>query len=240
MAQEIGTARTKVGEVADFCGLIFLGVAGVRGRSGNDEIVDDVAVARIVDGDGSIGFVREIEDVFVAGVVDEPEVRDGVRFQAPATVSINHIVEDESRRCVGRTVVVSAIAEIEDDAVAVGVLLTLVDFACDEVVRDDVVKAGMAVEPLIGVEGDAAGPAIPLRDFGGGRHVAVVNDDVVVGGEVVAIDGPDAGAAGVDDRVFDEAQVVAAAAEEAIAGVAVAVEMEAAKFQIGWAGRELA
>src|SRR5437899_7149278 len=30
--------------------------------------------------------------------------------------------------------------------------------------RDDVVEAGIPVEPLVGVEGDAARPAIPLRD----------------------------------------------------------------------------
>ena len=68
----------------------------------------------------------------------------------------------------------------------------MVDFAGNDVVRDDVVEAGIPVEPLVGVEGDAARPAIPLRDLGRARHVAVVDDDVVIGGEIVATDGADA------------------------------------------------
>ena len=41
-------------------------------------------------------------------------------------------------------------------------------------------------------------------------------DEVVVAGEVVAIDGADAGAAGVVDGVGHEAQVMAALAEESV------------------------
>src|SRR2546429_7870431 len=45
--------------------------------------------------------------------------------------------------------------------------------------------------------GDAAGPAVPLGVGSGGRHVAVVVDEVVVGGEVVAVAGADAGGGGI-------------------------------------------
>src|SRR5207248_5583879 len=62
------------------------------------------------------------------------------------------------------TTLFRSIAEVENDAVAVGVFGALVDFAGNDVVRDDVVEAGIPVEPLVGVEGDAARPAIPLRD----------------------------------------------------------------------------
>jgi len=42
------------------------------------------------------------------------------------------------------------------------VVSALVDFAGDDVVGDDVVEAGVVIEPLVGVVGDSAGPAVPL------------------------------------------------------------------------------
>jgi len=65
-----------------------------------------------------------------------------------------------------------------------------------------------------------------------------VVDEVVIGGEVVAVDGSDTGAAGIGDGVGDEAEVVGAAAEEAVGGVGIAVKVEAAEFEISGAGRE--
>jgi len=118
------------------------------------------------------------------------------------------------------------------------VVSALVDFAGDDVVGDDVVEAGVVIEPLVGVVGDSAGPAVPLGVGGTGRDEAVVVDEVVIGGEVVAVDGSDTGAAGIGDGVGDEAKVVRAAAEEAIGGIGIAVEVEAAEFEISGAGRE--
>jgi len=61
-------------------------------------------------------------------------------------------------------------------------------FAGDDVVGDDVVETGIGIEPLGTVVGDGAGPAV---------EIAVVVDEVVVAGEIVAPDGADTGAAGV-------------------------------------------
>ena len=101
-------------------------------------------------------------------------------------------------------------------------------------------KAGVAVKPLIAVEGNPTGPTILVRYGRNRRHVSVVIDEVVVGGEVIALDGSDAGAAGVGDGVVDKANVVRAAAEETVGGVALAIEVKAAKFEIGGFGRKAA
>jgi hypothetical protein len=50
-----------------------------------------------------------------------------------------------------------------------------------------------------------------------------VVDEVVVGGQIIAVDRADAGAAGIGDRVSDEASVMAATAEETVSGSAAAV-----------------
>src|SRR5437870_10517239 len=78
MAPQIGAAKAQISEVADFFGLVFLRVAWVGGCGRDHEVVDDVAVVRIIDGDGSVAFLGKIQNIFVAGVVDKPEVRDGV------------------------------------------------------------------------------------------------------------------------------------------------------------------
>ena len=108
--EKIRTAEAQVRKVVDVLDGMFFRVAGVRGSRGNNKIVDDVAVVGIVDGDGSVGPVGKVEDILVAGVVDKPEVRHRVGFQAATAVSIDNIADDESRRRVGGAVVVSAIA----------------------------------------------------------------------------------------------------------------------------------
>jgi len=65
-----------------------------------------------------------------------------------------------------------------------------------------------------------------------------VVDEVVIGGKVVAVDGSDTGAAGIGDGVGDEAEVVGATAEETVGGIGIAVEVEAAEFEISGTGRE--
>src|SRR5215472_14942874 len=99
---------------------------------------------------------------------------------------------------------------------------------------------GVVVEPDVRVIGDGAGPAIPLRDGSGRGNVAVVVHEVVVGHQIVAADSADAGAAGIGDRVRDKRYVMAAAAEEAVSGVAVAIEIEALEDDVGGDGRERA
>jgi hypothetical protein len=179
-----------------------------------------------------------VQVVVIAGIVDDPEVGDDVGDDASATIAVDDVVEDEGGRSIGGGRVIGTGAEVKDDAVAVGLMRALVDFAGDDVVRDDVVEAGVVIEPLVGVVGDGAGPAIPAGVGGAGGDVAVVVDEVVVGGEVIAVDGGDTGAASVGDGVGEKAEMVGAAAEEAIGGIAIAVQVEALEFEIGGARRE--
>jgi hypothetical protein len=124
---------------------------------------------RVVGFDGAERGFGGIEVVVIAGIVDDPEVGDDVSDDAPAAIAVDDVVEDEGGRSVGGGGGVGAAAEVEDDAVAVGVVGALVNFAGDDVVGDEVVEAGVGIEPLIGVEGDGAGPAVVGGDGGGGR-----------------------------------------------------------------------
>jgi len=65
-------------------------------------------------------------------------------------------------------------------------------------------------------------------------------DGVVIGGEVIAIDGGDPGTTRVGDGVGDKTKVVGTATEKAVGGVASTIQIEAAEFEIGRAGRETA
>jgi len=62
----------------------------------------------------------------------------------------------------------------------------------------------------------------------------------VIGREVVALDGANPGPAGIADAVANEAQMVGAAAEKAIAGLTSAVQMEPAELQVGRIRRKAA
>jgi len=225
VAEVIRSAVEQVGVEEDVGTAVVLAVGGVAAVPGIGDVVDDVAVAGAVGSEGGeIGLVG-IQVVFVAGIVDDIEVLDVVGLDAAAAIAVDDVVEDEGR---GRVA-----AEIEDDAVAVGMVGSVVELADDGVVGDDVVEAGVGIEPLAGVERDAAGPA-PPGDVGGvGGDVAVVADEVVIGGDVIAMDGGDAGAAGIANGVADEAEVVRAGAVEAVEGVALAVEVEVAEFEVG-------
>jgi hypothetical protein len=108
------SVEVHVGGVVDFGDGVVLGERGGAGADGKGDVVDHVPVARAVDGElGEIGF-GGIESVFVAGVVDDVEVLDLVGLDAAATIAVDDVVDDEGRRSVA--------AEIEDDAVAVGVV----------------------------------------------------------------------------------------------------------------------
>jgi len=92
------------------------------------------------------------------------------------------------------------------------------------------VEARVIVEPLIAVVRDTTGPAIPLRHACGRRHVAIVVDDVVIGSEVIAVSAADTRTSRIADRVSNKAQVMAAAAEEGVTGVATPIQIQSAKF----------
>ena len=96
-------------------------------------------------------------------------------------------------------------------------------FSSDDVVGDYVVKPGIGVEPPRTIERDPAGPAIIAGYRRSQRHVSVVMNDIVIGGEVVAVDGGDAGTTGIGDGVRDETKVMGTAAEKAVGGAASAI-----------------
>ena len=96
-------------------------------------------------------------------------------------------------------------------------------FPSDEIVGNDVVEPRIGVEPSGAVEGNSAGPAIIVGYRRSQRHVSVVMNDVVIGGEVVAVDGGDAGTTGIGDGVRDETKVMGTAAEKAVGGAASAI-----------------
>src|SRR5205814_523162 len=162
----VRSAEEQVGVEEDVGTAVVLSVGGVAAVPGIGDVVDDVAVAGAVEGDGGeIGLIG-IQVVFVAGVVDDIEVLDEVGLDAAAAVAVDDVVDDERGRGVA--------AEIQDDAVAVGVVGSVVEFPGDDVVGDDVVEAGVVVEPEAGVERDAAGPAPPGYVLRADGDVAVV------------------------------------------------------------------
>jgi len=216
-------------EIGDSAGLF---VGGVVGADGHGDVVDDEAVVGVGGGEGAEIRFQGIEVVFIAGIVDEPEVGDDIAEDAATAIAVDDVVDDEGGRSIGSGGVIGAGTEVEDDAVAIGMIGGAVEFTDDDIVGDDVVEAGVVVEPLVGVERDAAGPAVPLRDGGGRGEIAVVEDEVVIGGEVIAVASGDAGAAGIVQGVGDEAEVMSTAAPESVAGVALAVQVEAAEFEV--------
>ena len=235
----VGAFKAQVRKEINILRGFFLGVARVGAAPGNGEMVDYISVVRINDADGGLSALWQIQDIFVARVVDEPKIGDGKGLDATTTIRIDDIVDHECGGSVRRTVLFGAIAEVQDDAIAIGVFRTLVHFIGHDVVGDDVVKPRISVEPLVGVEGDATRPAVPLRHFRRRRHAAVVVNDVVVGGQVIAFDRADAGAARICDGVGDETKMVSATAEESIGGIALAIQIEPTEFEIGGPGRKL-
>src|SRR5262249_59589168 len=137
----------------------------------------------------------------------------------------DHVIDDEGGGSVGCGGGVGAVGEVEDDPVPVCVVRRGVKLADDDVIGDDVVEPGVVVEPLVGVVGDAAGPAIPLGSRGGRGHVTVVVDKVVVGGEVIAVADGDAGAAGIGHGIVDEAEVMNALTRKGVAGITIAIDV---------------
>jgi hypothetical protein len=210
----------------------------MSGGVSDGDVIDDIAIMGVGGFKGAEVAFGGLQIIVVAGVVDDPEVGDHVGDDTPTAIAVDDVVEDERGRSIGGGGFIGTGAEVENDTVAVGVVGALVDFSGDDVVGDDVVEAGIVVEPLIGVEGDGAGPTVPGGVGGGRGDVAVVGDEVVIGGEIVTVDGGDAGATGIGDGVVGKAEVVGATAEEAVGGVAIAVEVEALELEISRARGE--
>src|SRR2546430_8134632 len=110
--------------------------------------------------------------------------------------TINYVVSDEcpGRVSTGNDGRRSIGVIVEDDAATVGVLAVdvlvvraLVHFPDDDVVGDYQMQSIIGVRALIYIEGDPAGPAVILGHIriGAGRDVAVVGDDIVIGGDEI-------------------------------------------------------
>ena len=125
-----------------------MNVGGVGTAPGGRDVVDEVAVLGAVGGEGAGGAEGGIEVVVVAGVVDDPEVGDDVGMNAASAIAVDDVVDDEDGWGIGGRGVIGAVRKIEDDAVAVGVVGGGAEFAADDVVGDDVVEAGVVIEPL--------------------------------------------------------------------------------------------
>src|SRR5207248_4824 len=143
-----------VGEILNVGVAPLLVVGRVVGGRGDGDVVDEVAVVGILRGQRADIAERGVQIVFVAGVVDEPEIGSAIGLDAASAVAVDHVIDDERGRRVA--------AQVEDDAVAVGVIARAVVFAGDDVVGGDVVEAGVIIEPLGAVVGDGAGPAVEV------------------------------------------------------------------------------
>src|SRR4029077_12212758 len=108
-----------------------------------------------------------VEVILVASVVDDPEAGYAVGLDGASTIAVDDVVDDQRRRCVG--------AEVEDDAIAIGVVAGTIVFPGDDVVRSDVVKTRIGVEPGDVVVGDGTSPTV---------KISIVVDEVVVAGQV--------------------------------------------------------
>ena len=146
-----GTSEREVLEVAEIGDGAGLFEGGVVGANGYGDVVDHVAVVGVAGLEGAEIIFQGIEIVFVAGVVDEPEVGDDIAEDAATTIAVDDVVDDEGGRGIGGGGVIGAGTEVEDDAVAVGMIGGAVEFTGDDIVGDDVVEAGVVVEPLVGV-----------------------------------------------------------------------------------------
>src|SRR5947209_5190832 len=89
----------------------------------------------------------------------------------------------------------------------------------DEFVGNDVMEPRIGVEPSGAVERNPAGPAVIARYRRIRRHVSVVMDDVVIGGQIVAANGGDFRSAGVCNGVVYESKVARRTAEGAVCSV---------------------
>src|SRR5260370_23503950 len=99
---------------------------------------------------------------------------------------------------------------VENDAITVGVpavrvlvVRALVHFPDNDVVGDYQMQSIIRVRALIYVVGNPAGPTVILGDIriGTGRNVAVVGDDIVIGGYGIGVVRSDCGTPGGADDV---------------------------------------
>src|SRR5260370_31816501 len=142
-------------------------------------------------------------------------------------IAINNVVSDQcsgrvgtgndGRRRIGIIVENDAIT-VGGPAVRVLVVRALVHFPDNDVVGDYQMQSIIRVRALIYVVGNPAGPTVILGDIriGTGRNVAVVGDDIVIGGDVIAVLLPDAGTARVADDVVVEPRPGGSPAEKTI------------------------
>src|SRR5260370_20445285 len=159
-------------------------------------------------------------------------------------IAINNVVSDQCSGRVGtgndgrRSIGII----VENDAITVGVpavrvlvVRALVHFPDNDVVGDYQMQSIIRVRALIYVVGNPAGPTVILGDIriGTGRNVAVVGDDIVIGGDGNGVLRPDCGTAGVADDVFVKTPRGVSPPEKTIKSLPLAVHGQAQKLQKG-------
>ena len=75
----------------------------------------------VIDDFSDIGLTG-VQTVVVAGVIDNPDIRDDEVFNASATISIDHVICDQGSGSIGAGGRIGAVAEVHDDAVAVAMI----------------------------------------------------------------------------------------------------------------------
>src|SRR5207302_7323647 len=88
-----------------------------------------------------------VQYILITGVVHDPDAADGVIYNTVCTVVVNHIVDNQTRWCIGIAEAACSVGtHIEDDSIAVGVPGVLL--AGYDVVGNDVMESGIVVVEL--------------------------------------------------------------------------------------------
>src|SRR5258708_18659785 len=112
------------------------------------DVVEEVSVAQPIGAERAGVPQCGVQVIFVAGIVDNPEIRDDEGVYAPSTVSVNNIINDQRRRSIGGARGVGSISEIQNNSLDICMGWRSVLFTHYNIVADDVVGVAISVEPL--------------------------------------------------------------------------------------------
>ena len=77
-----------------------------------------VVIGTVVDDFASFSNGK-IEVVVIAGIVDDPDIRHNEAFNAASAVSVDHVIHDQGRRCIGAGRGVGLVAQVHDNPVTI-------------------------------------------------------------------------------------------------------------------------
>src|SRR5258708_39611685 len=117
------------------------------------DVVEEVSVAQPIGAERAGVPQCGVQVIFVAGIVDNPEIRDDEGVYAPSTVSVNNIINDQRRRSIGGARGVGSLAESQNNSVGIGMIGRAIVFAHNNIVGCDGVETAIGVETLGAVEG---------------------------------------------------------------------------------------